>query len=232
MASTIDVHCVDLDAADLDPERIETILEPDERARAARFRFARDRRRYVVRHAVLRTLLAAPRGSSPAALRFAFNAQGKPSIDGSPEFNISHSHGLALIAIASDGAVGCDIEWRDPSFAEETIAEQFFAPREVTALRALPDDLQAQAFFDCWTRKEAYVKARGLGLSLPLDSFAVSLDPRHPAALLDGCDGWSIRSFEPAPDFHAAVVAPGSAWNMVVHPELHVRELLCDFASV
>ncbi len=232
MASTIHVHCIDLDAADLDPERIEAILEPDERARAARFRFARDRRRYVVRHAVLRTLLVAPCGSSPAALRFAFNAQGKPSLDGGPEFNISHSHGHALIAIGSDHAVGCDIEWRDASFAEETIAEQLFSGREVTALRGLPEDLQARAFFDCWTRKEAYIKARGLGLSLPLDSFDVSVDPRQPAALLQGCDGWCIRSFEPAPDFHAAVVAPDCGWNMAVHPRLHVRDLLCDFASV
>ena len=232
----IHVHCIDLDAADLDPARIEAILEPDERTRAARFRFARDRRRYVARHAALRMLLGIHHEIAPDALRFTLNAQGKPSLADGPAFNMSHSHGLALIAIAPDADdaddIGCDIEWRDPSFADESVAEKFFSPREVAALRALPEELQTQAFFDCWSRKEAYVKARGLGLSLQLDSFDVELDPRRPAALIAGCDGWSIRSFEPVPLFHAAIVAHDAPWEMAIQPQLHLRELLCDFAAV
>ena len=232
MVHTVHVHCVDLDAADLDPGRVEAILEPDERARAARFSFARDRRRYVARHAVLRTLLAAQRGIAPEALRFGYNAQGKPSLADGPAFNMSHSHGLALIAIASDGDIGCDIEWRDPSFADEGIAEKFFSPGEIVALGTLPDALRTEAFFDCWTRKEAYIKARGLGMALPLNSFEVVLDPRQPAALLAGCEDWSVRSFEPAPLFHAAVVAQGTEWELAIQPKLYLRELLCDFAAV
>jgi 4'-phosphopantetheinyl transferase len=233
MARKIHIYCVDLDAADLDLGRLEASLSPDEAAQAARFRFARDRRRYVARHAVLRTLLAAYRGGRSGTPDFTLNAYGKPSLPDGPSFNMSHSHGTALIAIAPEGGeIGCDIERREPSFADEGIAERFFSPGEAATLCALPDDLATQAFFDCWTRKEAYVKARGLGLALALDSFEVELDPRRPAALHRGCDGWSLHSFEPAPHFHAAIVAEGEDWETIFHPPIHLRELLGDYAAV
>ena len=118
------------------------------------------------------------------------------------------------LALAEGREVGCDIERFDPRFAAERIPERFFSTREVRALHALPTALQTEAFFLCWTRKEAYVKARGRGLSIPLDSFDVSLTPGVPATLLRGCEGWSVAAFEPVPDHPAAVVAEGADWRM------------------
>src|SRR5262249_37254962 len=137
---------------------------------------------------------------------------GKPSVAGDAvHFNVSKSRRLALFAIARDRDVGCDIEYRDPRYAAQHIAERFFAPAEVRALRALDATRRTEGFFNCWTRKEAYLKARGDGLATALDSFEVSLAPDQPAALLRGCDGWAVAAFEPAPGYHAAVVAAGAA---------------------
>jgi 4'-phosphopantetheinyl transferase len=114
-----------------------------------------------------------------------------------------------LFAISRTREVGVDIERINPAFAGEQIPEQYFSPAEVKILRSLPKERQTEAFFNCWTRKEAYVKARGLGLSLELHSFEVSLAPGEPAAFLRGVEGWSIEALEPAPGFAAAVVAAG-----------------------
>jgi 4'-phosphopantetheinyl transferase len=135
------------------------------------------------------------------------------------EFNVSHSDGLALIAVASGRRVGVDLELVHSGAAEEEVAERFFSATEVAALRALPRALQDEAFFSCWTRKEAYLKARGEGLSAPLDGCSVSLIPGKPAELLDDpgakdeIHDWSLRSFRPAPQFIAAVAAEGEDWQ-------------------
>ncbi len=169
-----------------------TVLSEDERARAARFRFERDRSRYVVGRATLRTLLGRYSGVAPAAVRFRYGAFDKPLLDGpGPWFNLSHSGALALYAFSSAAEIGVDIELERADFSRERIAERFFSPAEVAVLRALPVDEQPRAFLRCWTRKEAFVKARGDGLSLALDSFDVSLAPDAPAALLR--TAWSER---------------------------------------
>src|SRR5919199_1621700 len=126
---------------------------------------------------------------APPQLCFTYGRHGKPALatgtGGVPlRFNVSHSHGLALYAITRDREVGVDVERIRPEVAQEKIAERFFSPREVTVLRALPTPLQATAFFACWTRKEAYIKATGDGLSLSLKQFDVSLAPGEPVALL------------------------------------------------
>jgi 4'-phosphopantetheinyl transferase len=215
MGSRVDVFCFALDVPVGEMARGALLLDAAERARAARFRFAENRRRYVVRHARLRELLGCYLACAPEAVRLQASGLGKPSIVGSTlRFNLSHADGFALVALSWGLEVGCDLARRDPAFAADRIAESFFAPREVAALRALDADRQTAGFFNCWTRKEAYVKARGGGLSIPLDSFEVSLAPAAPAALVRGADGWSVQSFEPEPGYQAAVVAQGNDWEL------------------
>ena len=196
---------------DLTPERLEVCaasLDAEERSRAAAFRYDRDRKRFIARRGQLRERLAEETGETPHAIRIAADAHGKPFLPGHPElsFNLSHSRTLALVAIGRGVAIGCDIEWRDPALAERAVAERLFAPAERTALAALPDALWVGGFFNCWTRKEAYVKALGLGLSYPLDAFTVSVVPDEPARLIAAETGWSLTSFEPAPGYQAALV--------------------------
>lgn len=165
-------------------ERLRGLLAPDEQARAGRFRFERDRSRYIVGRALLRCLLARYVGVAPERLAFEYGEFGKPTLRGGPWFNLSHSGSVALYAFSAAAEIGVDVELDDGDFARERIAERFFSPAEVSALRSLPLEAQPRAFLSCWTRKEAFIKARGDGLSLALDSFDVTLAPGIPAALL------------------------------------------------
>ena len=165
----------------------------------------------------------------PAGVAFVHNAYGKPAIAQSDlRFNLSHSHGMALYAFCRHAEVGCDIERRDPKFAAEQIPERFFSPDEVRALRSLPLNEQTEAFFNCWTRKEAYIKAVGHGLSIALDSFDVSLVPGELPALLRGCEGWSVQSFEPLAGFQAAVVAQGTNWRLIFKAHRSSIATICN----
>lgn len=163
---------------------------------------------------------------APCNVRFSYTRFGKPSID--PEdsrstlsFNVSHSHGLALLAVTRQGNVGIDLERIRRDWAYEEIAKFFFSPREIAMLWALPQEMRAEGFFNCWTRKEAYVKARGEGLSHPLDRFVVSLAPGEPAALLDVVDEprdrerWFFQALTPAPDYAATLVVEKFAARLV-----------------
>jgi 4'-phosphopantetheinyl transferase len=199
---------------------MEATLSGDEIARAARFHFRRDRDRFVAGRNILRALLGAYLNKPPASLNFSYGPRGKPALQiedlgANTKFNLSHSQGLAVYAFALDREVGIDVELVRPEFAGFEIADRFFSPREVAALRALPQDLQAEGFFNCWTRKEAYVKARGEGLQIPLESFSVSLTPSEPPRL-ESSDGsrWSLHSFEPGPRYVAALVAEASDWQL------------------
>jgi len=161
-----------------------SLLSDDERARAARFHFERDRRRYIAGRAQLRLLLARYAGGRAEALDFDYGAFDKPFLAGAElHFNVSHSAETLLIAVTRAGEVGVDVEVLGRDLAREQIAERFFSPREVAVLRALPFETQGTAFLTCWTRKEAFIKARGDGLSLALDSFDVTLAPGQPVAL-------------------------------------------------
>jgi len=200
-------------------------LSPEERERARRFRFERDRRHFVVARGTLRALLGRVLDAEPAALSFVYEAYGKPAletIEGRDplSFNVSHSGGLALYALARGRRVGLDLERVRADFASEEIAEQFFSKDEVRRLRALPEGLRVEGFFNCWTRKEAYIKGRGEGLSFPLDRFAVSLSPREPAELLS-VEGsaheaarWSLRHLRPGEGYVGAVAAEGRDWRL------------------
>jgi 4'-phosphopantetheinyl transferase len=201
-------------------EQFLALLSPDERERANRFRFARDRTHFIAARGVLRSVLGRYLSREPHLLRFSYNHYGKPELaqeNGTLtlHFNLAHSHIMALYAVALDYPVGIDLEYRRADFATADIAERFFSPREVQMLSAIPDAMRTRAFFLCWTRKEAYIKARGMGLSLELDMFDVSLHPEEPAQLLDtreeGQDAarWSLYALAPGAGYEGALAIEG-----------------------
>ncbi|WP_166212303.1 4'-phosphopantetheinyl transferase family protein [Cognatiluteimonas telluris] len=156
-------------------------LLPSEREREARFRFARDRQTFLLTRALVRNALSAYTGIAARELRFRANAHGKPelanvSVAGSISFNLSHTDGLIALGIAGSGAIGIDVERVCVRSASLDIAERFFAPEEVAALRAIPVAELPTAFFRHWTLKESYLKAHGVGLSVPLDAFSFRLN--------------------------------------------------------
>lgn len=197
-------------------------LSSDERARAERFRFEKDRTRFVVARGALRSILSRYVGLHPARLSFAYGAQGKPELAGltthsTLRFNLSHAGAAALCAVTEGREIGVDVEFIREDFASMEIAERFFSPREVAALQELPQQARTRAFFNCWTRKEAYIKALGEGLSCPLDSFAVSLAEEDAATLLWSAAGageverWTMKSLAVGADYAAAVAVEGKA---------------------
>lgn len=218
-----DVHVwrADLDVPSWRVAALARTLSPDERARAERLRSLVDRARAIVARGVLRALLARYLHRDPSTLTFQYNAFGKPALPDEPgmgaiRFNVSHADGLALYALARSRAVGVDIERVRAEMAAERIAERFFSPREVATLRGLDPALQGTAFFACWTRKEAYMKARGVGISVGLDRFDVSLAPHDPPAILATREAgetsarWSLHHLAPAPGYIGAVAVAGA----------------------
>jgi len=205
--------------------RLHSTLSPDESAKAARYHFPRHRDHYIAARGLLRRLLGLYLSRPPQSLQFSYGAYGKPSLNGAGgaedlRFNLSHSHELALYAFARGRDVGVDLEHMRADFAGDDIASRFFSAREVSMLRTLPAQARTRAFFNCWTRKEAYIKARGEGLSHPLDEFDVSLIPGEPAALL-GTRGdpreltrWSLHALDVGEDYAAAVVLQGTDYAL------------------
>jgi 4'-phosphopantetheinyl transferase len=209
----IDVWLMRLDLPDAQIASLADSLDNMERERAARFHFKRDRDRFIARRGQLRLLLDASGAGKAVALRYTANAYGKLALADQVKlhFNLSHSADVALCAVAHNVALGCDIEYRDPDLADPEVARRLFAPGEWRRFAALPGEQRTEGFYNCWTRKEAFIKAIGLGVSHPLASFEVTLAPGKPAAILSGGEGWSIASFEPLPGYQAALVAQGDA---------------------
>jgi 4'-phosphopantetheinyl transferase len=211
-AITIDVWTWPLDVGAAERERLARFLSDDEAARAGRYHFARDRERHVVARGRLREILGARVSSAPGLLEFAYSAHGKPTLAAprqAPHFNLSHSHGLAALAVCDGTELGLDIEAILP--LEEDIAGRFFSSSEVRALRALPEADRLPGFYRCWTRKEAVLKSLGDGLSRALDSFDVSLSARAPARI-ERMDGepdaprtWTLIHVDPAEEFVGAI---------------------------
>jgi 4'-phosphopantetheinyl transferase len=212
---------------DLPPATLESLwqtLSADEQARANRYRFARDRQWFIARRGRLRLILGRYLGLDPAGLQFSYNPYGKPALQ--PEargqlcFNLSHSQGLALFAFARQVNIGVDLEHLRSDFNHLELAERFFSTRERAELSAIPPAMRPPAFFLCWTRKEAFIKAHGEGLSLLLDRFDVSLTPGEPARLvatragLEAPDQWSLFNLEPAPDYLAALAVQGQGCEL------------------
>jgi 4'-phosphopantetheinyl transferase len=203
------------------------LLTSEERQRAQRYCFQKGQQQFVVARGVLRQLLARYTGLAPAALKLTSNSYGRPSLakDSNPaqlNFNLSHSGNLVLYAFSRGRSVGIDIEAMRQEVATLEIAKNFFSLDEVTALKAVPAELHTVAFFNGWTRKEAYIKALGEGLSHPLQSFSVSLAPQEEAALLSvrgdrqAAARWKIYALEPGAGYVAAVIAE--------HPPFALRE--------
>lgn len=201
-------------------DRLKRYLSPDELSRAARFRFDLHRIQFIVAHGILREILSRYLHISPVDFVFNTSEYGKPSLTEHcggdlVTFNLSHSHELGLVGIASRRSIGVDIEYIRDDLADEQVARRFFSAREVDKYLSLPSEERKQAFFACWTRKEAYIKAIGEGLSMPLDRFDVSLAPGEPAEILETRPDpaqalqWMLYALNPAPEYQAAVVVQG-----------------------
>jgi 4'-phosphopantetheinyl transferase len=221
----VHVWRVPLDWSPARLRKFRAVLSADEQEKADRFHFALDRMRHVVGRGVLRTILARCTEVSAEQLCFNYNPSGKPHLtngsnEAPPQFNLSHSGELILIALTIGRAVGVDVERLRTDIEVERIAASFFSPNERLALRSVPVHLRFDAFFDCWTRKEAYIKAVGHGLSLPLDQFDVSFVPGQEPALLatrpdpDEARRWSIQALDVGPDYRAAVAVEGAGWQL------------------
>ncbi len=194
------------------------LLSQDEYQRAMRYYHPVDRDRFIVGRGILRKIISAYLALPPDRLRFAYNEYGKPAVsddqnDCALNFNLSHSAELSLYAVTRGRVVGIDIEYIREDFATLEIAEHFFSKDEVAALKLLPMDQRTLGFFNCWSRKEAFIKAKGIGVSYPLDRFSVSLVPGEPPALLKVNDDkrevarWKMYELNPIAGYAAALIA-------------------------
>jgi len=191
-------------------------LTEEERTRADRFHFPQDRARFTLGRGALRKLLMRYSGTTEISL--AANEYGKPHLTqpaSSLQFNVAHSGDLVLLGFSRGRPIGVDIERFRPDFATTDIAQRFFAPDEAVTLAALPQPDRVRGFFNCWTRKEAYIKARGLGLSLPLNSFSVAFASGAPAGLTRVAHDpaapqrWTIMDLQTSQDYAAAAAFEG-----------------------
>lgn len=213
---------------DIDSPIIKTylpVLSIDELEKANRFYFPNDRNRFITVRSVLRRIIGNYTGKHPRELKFDFNQYGKPflsqnSSKSTIKFNISHSHEVALIAVTQDFDIGVDVEYMHTNFDFEGIVEKFFSVNEKNVWRSLPSYHKVEAFFNCWTRKEAFIKAKGKGLSLPLNEFDVSFKPGEPALLLNTAwdrkevGDWSVEEIKPANGYVGALAVKGSNLDM------------------
>lgn len=215
-ANELHVWSVRLNGSDATVAAFSQLLPASERERCARFHFEIHRRRFAVSHGALRILLARYSGIPPQQIKFRYGHAGKPVVDDSHAnlaFNMSHSGDLAVYAVARECELGVDVEQIRPMADLERVASHFFSEEECGDLFALPAGERTQAFFRCWTRKEAYIKALGEGLNVPLQNFRVTLLPDEPAALvytkLEPGGDWQIHHLTPDPMFAGAVAYQG-----------------------
>lgn len=196
-------------------EKYLALLSADEKARAARLVFANHRARFITARGILRSLLGQYSHTPPQALTFAYSEHGKPALSTSqlPNFNLSHSENQAVYVFGLDGRLGIDIEMHDLQTEKQTIANRFFSPNEAAALARVSESQgeMTRAFYCCWTRKEAFIKALGAGLSCPLDAFEVTFLAGEPPALLrldlpgEMRENWQLFDISPLDRFSAAV---------------------------
>lgn len=220
----VHVWCVGLVRPLAEIALMSALLAADEQARAGRFHFEKDRQHYIYGRAVLRTLIGQYEQIEPAAVQFTYGEQGKPALArGDLRFNLSNAGGMALIGFARGREIGVDVEPLRRLPDADAIAQRFFSEREFEVYAAVSHDQQPQAFFNCWTRKEAFIKAIGEGLSCPLGSFDVTLRPGEVAQLthIQGSQAaasrWKLRALEPAAGYVGAVIAEVGAGHFDWH---------------
>jgi len=237
-----DVHVwrVSLDQPPAIAEGFCQLLSVDEQARAARFHFERDRQHFIVARGCLRTILARYLEIDPSEIQFTYTPYGKPELSPSTSqeqplnFNLAHSGAFALYAFTQTGEIGVDLEYVRPEFAGDDIAQRFLSSDEVARLTELDASVRHEAFFNCWTRKEAFIKAKGIGLSLPLDQFDVTMAPGEPATLLrtrwdeSEATRWSLKAIDMGPSYVAAVAVASRDWQLTFF-EVDTERLSTDF---
>src|SRR5215216_281129 len=223
----LESHQVDIWRARLDLpvdslKTLEATLSADEIQRADHFHFPGDKDRFIAAHGCLRDILAHYQHWEPGQLTFSANDYGKPALstvssERRMDFNLSHSEDLALLAVTWERKVGIDLERVRQGISSQVIARQYFSRSEFIELVGLPFEQREVGFFNCWTRKEAYIKAQGLGLSLSLESFDVSLSPNEPAILRatrpdpQEAARWILLALEVSPGYVAALAVEGAA---------------------
>ena len=211
------------------------LLSPDEIARAERFHFEKDRIRFTRCRSALRILLARFLNIAPEKIRFSYTTKDKPEVsaDQNPRslrFNLSHSDNMAVIAVGIGAAIGVDIERMRDSVNTADLAERFFSAREREGIRSLPEHLRFQAFYACWARKEAFLKANGEGLSFPLSDFSVSVHPETTPRIQEikgdsnAALKWSLIDLALADGFRSAVA--------VERPNAHATAFVLDDSAI
>jgi 4'-phosphopantetheinyl transferase len=218
----VHVWLAPLDRSTVEVCELEQLLSDDERLRAGGYYFGRDRRRFVVGRGLLRVILSGYVHASPERLTFRCGPKGKPALSGpwqgGLEFNLSHSNGNALYAVTRDRKVGIDLEYIRSLPDAEDIALRCFSARENGLIATAPPSERLRAFFECWTRKEAFIKATGEGLSTPLEEFDASLAPGEEERLLtpsgapSGEPPWRLRALAPDPAYVGALAVQGEGW--------------------
>ncbi len=219
---TVDIWRIPLQANDESIKMCRARLSPDEIVRANRFLKEIHRQRYILGRGKLRQLLARYREADPAELRFRYSDHGKPDLTESGDgrrlrFNLSHSADMAVAAVVWDNEIGIDIEFMRSNVDFLKLANRFFAKSEAEAMRETPTGQRKEMFFRIWTRKEAYIKAHGEGLSLPLDEFEVSTGADEPPALLqthfdpEDKNRWSLAAIEIKDGYQCTLACEGSA---------------------
>jgi 4'-phosphopantetheinyl transferase len=211
LGQNVHVWAVGLDDPGFAAEHWRNWLSLEEQARASKFKFGRDQIRYIIAHAAVRAILARYTSEEAANLKFVVGPNGKPKLAApwsasGVEFNLSHSHERALIAVNSGAEVGVDIEFVRADFEFHEIARHFFTKREAAALRELPEELQRRAFYRCWTSKEAFLKAKGTGLSGKLDEVEITLAGELQIQIHARVAGWSLVALHPGGAYESALV--------------------------
>lgn len=215
-----------METSDAVTAKLESALSDDERAHAALLRFHHLRRSFVIRRGVLRCLLGRYLGVNPESIRFNYGSKGKPALASAPniEFNTSHSGNLAVFALTVGCPVGVDVEQIRPLLEIQAIADRFFCKEEAAEIMSLSPNDHQRSFFCCWTRKEAYVKASGDGLSAPLDEFRVTVQPTEPARLVHiaqdrtAADTWTLHDLSPTGGYVAALAYPDRPRPLSIFP--------------
>ena len=226
------VWCLRLCAAPSTLQQLRVALNDEERNRADRFRFPLHRDQFVLARGALRHLLAGILETAAGDVKFQYAPKGKPECqsDQTLRFNLSHSGDMVIYAFARNREVGIDIEQHREMKDLEAIAKRFFAAGEVEDLMSLPPAVRPDAFFRCWTRKEAFIKAIGDGLSLPLDSFRVSLLPDQPVSILDTPaeqrEKWQLADITPCTGYSAALVVENGPLAVNQFPATTVEQIL------